>query len=138
LLADPPLESWADLARENARRACRFDFAVGGVSANELRAEARREALACAAELAPRLGVPVRAPPAEDPELLVVTGHQPELYHPGVWTKVFLLERLARELGAPGLDLVVDSDAFDAVELHAPCMRPRLGRAREVLAHGGP
>ena len=49
-----------------------------------------------------------------------MTGHQPELYHPGVWAKDFLLQRLADETGAAAIDLVVDSDGFDAVEMRLP------------------
>ena len=65
-----------------------------------LRALARREALAAATRV---LGAPRRAGVrAEAPELLVMTGHQPELYHPGVWVKDFLLQRLADETGRRG------------------------------------
>jgi hypothetical protein len=75
--------------------------------------------------------------PPEQPELLVMTGHQPQLYHPGIWVKDFLLQRLADETSAVAIDLVVDSDGFDLVEVHAPCLRPELRRCAQFLAVGG-
>jgi len=40
-----------------------------------------------------------------------VTGHQPALFHPGVWIKNFAVSALARSLaGATGLNLIVDND----------------------------
>ena len=51
----------------------------------------------------------------------MATGHQPELYHPGVWIKDFLLQRLAEETGATALDVVVDSDGFETVAVTSPC-----------------
>ena len=90
---------------------------------SELRRIARREAVAASSAFSARLGVPVRSVDGE-PELLVVTGHQPELYHPGVWIKDFLLQRLSDETGATAIDLVVDSDGFESLDIHSPCLRP--------------
>jgi hypothetical protein len=51
----------------------------------------------------------------------VVTGHQPLLYHPGVWAKVFLADRVARQLGGTAIECVVDTDGFDALATAVPC-----------------
>ena len=40
----------------------------------------------------------------------LVAGHQPELFHPGVWFKNFALHRLAHQHGALPINLVVDTD----------------------------
>ena len=96
---------------------------------------ARDEALERAREFSSRLGVPV-AEASGRPELLVATGHQPELYHPGVWVKDFLLQRLGDSLGAASLDLVVDSDGFESVGIHSPCLRPDVRVCRAYLAVG--
>ncbi len=56
---------------------------------------------------------------------IVMTGHQPELYHPGVWVKDFLLQRLSEETGASAIDVVVDSDGFDTVSVSRAV--PRTG-----------
>jgi hypothetical protein len=135
LLAVPPVGEWADLARANASVTSAWDFGVCGVPVCELRALARHEAVARARVFSSRIGVPIREV-ADDPELLVVTGHQPELYHPGIWVKDFLLQRLANETGACAIDIVVDSDGFDTLEVHSPCLRPEVRVCRAYLALG--
>jgi hypothetical protein len=82
-----------------------------------------------------RMRVPVRLWD-DEPELVVVTGHQPEFYHPGVWIKDFLLQRLSEEAGAAAIDLVVDSDGFDTLEVHSPCLRPEVTVCKSYLAVG--
>lgn len=134
VLTRPPYDSWAALMRSNADAAGGWDFQVAGRPARELREQARREVLESAAQFSARLGVPVMK--AEAPRLIAMTGHQPDLYHPGVWAKDFLLQRLADETGAAAVDCVVDSDAFDAVEVVSPCLRPSVARCRSYLALG--
>ena len=43
--------------------------------------------------------------------LIVATGHQSELYHPGVWAKNALIDAAANALGGQGLHVSVDTDA---------------------------
>lgn len=131
----PDFVEWADLARANAARASGWTFEIAGMPAGELRALARSEAIARAREFSARMDVEVRDL-ADTPELLVMTGHQPEFYHPGVWIKDFLLQRLADETGASAIDLVVDSDGFDTLEMHSPCLRPEVMVCRAYLAVG--
>jgi hypothetical protein len=135
LLMQPEYREWAGLARANVRAAAGWDFDVCGVPARELRSEARREAVERARAFSARMGVPL-AGVADAPELLVVTGHQPEFYHPGIWIKDFLLQRLTEETGAAGIDLVVDSDGFDVLEVHSPCFKPEVRVCRAYLALG--
>jgi hypothetical protein len=131
----PGYDGWADLAHEGSRVAASWDANLCGVPVSDLRRLARREALARASAFSSRIGVPVR-PVADEPELLVVTGHQPEFYHPGIWIKDFLLQRLSDETGATAIDLVVDSDGFDSLEVHSPCLRPEVRVCRSYLAVG--
>lgn len=135
VLTSPPFEEWASLARANARAARGWDFELCGVPVGEVRALARTEAVERARAFSGRLGVPVRETP-DAPDLLVVAGHQPELCHPGIWVKVFLLQRLADELGAAAVDLVVDSDSFQTLEVHSPCLRPEVQVCKTYLAIG--
>lgn len=54
-------------------------------------------------------------------QLWVVTGHQPALFHPGVWIKNFAVAALSRHLGdAVGLNLIVDNDVAPAPSLLVP------------------
>jgi hypothetical protein len=131
----PDYARWAQTAKDTSTAAAGWAFLVAGVPVGELRALARCEAVRRARDFSARIGVPVADVP-DDPALLVVTGHQPEFYHPGVWIKDFLLQRLAEETGAASIDLMVDSDGFDTLEIHAPCLRPEVSVCRAYLAIG--
>ena len=49
-----------------------------------------------------------------------MAGHQPELFHPGVWFKNFALSAIAKEHGATAINLVIDSDVMKSNALIAP------------------
>ena len=136
VLASPPFEEWAALARANHSAAQSWTFSVAGIPAAELRARARQDSLKAAAEFSARMGVVVAEPGSPD-GLIVATGHQPEIYHPGVWIKDFLLQRLADETSATAVDFVVDSDGFQVLAVKSPCMAPVVRRCTQYLAVGG-
>jgi hypothetical protein len=79
-------------------------------SANWLprRAAARREVLAAAQAYTAALTGRCSPLSADGP--LIVDGHQPELFHPGVWAKNFALGRLAEHCRGTALHLIVDHD----------------------------
>lgn len=136
LVAQPAYREWAGLVARNREAAGRWEFLVAGVHVRELRAEAARSSRERASRYSSRLGVPVQD--AGGPERPIVgTGHQPELYHPGVWVKDFLLQRIATQTGATPVDVVVDTDGFDAVAFSAPCLDPVPRQCRQYLAVGG-
>lgn len=51
---------------------------------------------------------------------LIVTGHQPELVHPGVWVKNFAVAALCASKGAVSLNLVIDGDACRSTAIRVP------------------
>jgi hypothetical protein len=53
-------------------------------------------------------------------DTLLVAGHQPELFHPGVWVKNFALYGLARKNHGTSLNLVVDDDTIKTTALRIP------------------
>jgi hypothetical protein len=112
VLADPPFDALPALVEANQRLLNRAHILIDGVPLDEFRAEARREVLN-------RAG----AGPIRDAEPLVVTGHQPELSHPGVWVKNFALNALARRLGGVPLNLIVDNDTLKSTTLRFPTFR---------------
>lgn len=61
-------------------------------------------------------------PGAESP--LVITGHQPELFHPGVWLKNFEAAKLAKQVGGTAIDLIIDSDLWRASAIRVPTGSP--------------
>lgn len=117
LLCVPPYDEWRDVARENQAALERLPGILGG-----LRQEARSEALALARRYTKEIGVPFREP--SEGAAVVMTGHQPELFHSGVWAKHLLMQRFCDETGAVGIDIVVDTDVAHGLELKVPCLAP--------------
>ena len=72
--------------------------------------------------------------PSDDPAgLLFLAGHQPELFHPGVWFKNFALGDLSRRYGAAAVNLVIDSDTLKSTSLSVPCGTPAEPHRDSVL-----
>lgn len=51
---------------------------------------------------------------------LIATGHQSELYHPGVWVKNVLINLLARQAGGVGHHFAIDTDSPKHLNLRWP------------------
>jgi hypothetical protein len=51
-----------------------------------------------------------------------MAGHQPDLFHPGVWIKNFALNGLAKTHRATPLNLIVDSDSAKSAALRVPAI----------------
>ncbi len=61
------------------------------------------------------------AVPAVNPATqLILAGHQPQLFHPGVWFKNFVLGRLGRRPDAVAVNLIIDSDTSKTTALRVP------------------
>jgi hypothetical protein len=115
LLAHPPLDAVASLRQDNFARLA--GGALLGRPLADLRDLARREILAGAQDYLAAGGEPV---PEFSTSTWFVGGHQPELFHPGVWVKNFILHSLARRHGALPLNLVVDNDVAKSASLRVP------------------
>ena len=57
---------------------------------------------------------------AELRDRIVMAGHQPTLFHPGVWFKNFALDAAARSTDATAINLVVDNDLCDDANVLCP------------------
>lgn len=62
----------------------------------------------------------------------ILAGHQPELFHVGVWMKNFALARLARETGATAVNLVIDGDTLKSPSIRVPTGTLEEPRAESV------
>jgi hypothetical protein len=58
---------------------------------------------------------------------IVMAGHQPSLFHPGVWFKNFALDRVASMSGSIAVNLVVDSDVAPPSSIRVPHVDPSSG-----------
>lgn len=115
---NPALELWPHLVEANRRLS-------PALLLEDLRPQARRE-------FANLTGLSPSQP-------LVMTGHQPEFVHPGVWMRFLLLDLLRQRWGLEGAAFVVDSDLADgpAVEVPFLCRGDLLRRRVELATEGG-
>ncbi len=93
-----------------------YDFQ--GRSAARLRTMARRQIAARVACFHQRMGLDPMPVAGDRP--LVVTGHQPELFHPGVWAKNLAARQLADQAGGHALNLIVDIDVPHRHSIRVP------------------
>jgi hypothetical protein len=115
LLAEPSLEHVGALLDRNRRSLDGID--ILGRPLNELRRQARESVVTAARDYFQCNGEPV---PAYGETSLILAGHQPELFHPGVWVKNFVLNGLARRHGITPVNLVVDDDTVKSTALRVP------------------
>ena len=117
-LVEPRWEDVGRLLDANIRQSRQYDYDVQGRSLASLSAQARAELLAEARRWTVAYR-DVRSADGPD-ERIVLAGHQPELFHPGVWFKNFALGAVARRYGATAVNLVIDSDTIKSAALTTP------------------
>lgn len=115
----------ADLLEDNLRRLDRSDSIefIDGQSLQDLRLEARAEVVALAAKYSSEAIVPARRLDLHDfssESRVIMSGHQPELFHPGVWFKNFLLSQFSQCHSALGINVVIDHDLAKRTQLAVP------------------
>jgi hypothetical protein len=141
-LLDPPLDDAADatgrsieaLVDNNRLLRAAFDTRIGDMKLWELVAATRREVLAVATEYTASYREVDRPVDVADwiARPLVMGGHQPELFHPGVWLKNFALDAYARRLDGTAINLVVDTDRCAATSVGVPVGTPREAHLEQV------
>lgn len=52
----------------------------------------------------------------------ILTGHQPELFHPGVWFKNFLLSQISNRTHGTPINLIIDNDVFKRTSIAVPTL----------------
>jgi len=109
VLIEPPPERLVELVERNRKLLGSSQVRLGGMELAELRHR-------------------VRAGLTDEPAgPLIVTGHQPEFFHPGVWAKYVAADCLAGRVGGRVLHLVADHDVPKRASLAVPvCTAGRL------------
>lgn len=117
----PAWDELPQLARENrsALDACQTPILDQPLAT--LAQTARREFLHIAGESGLALERALERP-------IVLTGHQPELFHPGVWLKNSVSARLARRVEGLAANLTIDSDLCRSATV--PVLAGSLGEPR--------
>jgi hypothetical protein len=125
-LIDPPLSEVSKLIDHNRRIGAQFDR-LGVLPADYNRKLARQALLTTSAVLSKRESRDA----AERP--LILTGHQPELFHPGVWFKNFVISTIAKANAGSAVNLVIDSDVARNSGIRVPTVSGGGQRVTEVL-----
>ena len=151
-LFEPPPELALVQAADNAAQLARCGARFDGSPLRDLRVETRRSLVEAAYEwtagctatltqldpdptatahalrrLRERVEAFLAAEESTSPQLLFVGGHQPEIYHPGVWFKNLVSSRLACRAGSLPVNLLVDHDVPKRSSIRVPTL-DRSGR----------
>ncbi len=110
VVVDPPWNAIAHALSENIEVRTGWEYDFQGKSSRRLIAEARAELCAAASGWWNAYGGG-RRQPFDAGEPILLAGHQPRMFHPGVWLKNFALGRLAEKHAATAINLIIDSDA---------------------------
>jgi hypothetical protein len=119
IVARPPLDQAGRLLDGNQQRRRGTDLPILGWRLSALRQAARFELLAQAKAYHCEAGEPI---PEASPDAIVMAGHQPELFHPGVWVKNFALAGMAQHRHVTAVNLIVDNDTLKSAELRLPAL----------------
>ena len=117
VVAEPPLNAVGALLEENRRRLNRAGVSFLGRDWNQLRQSARHEVVEAAKQHLSQFGEPLSGPAGDS---IIMAGHQPELFHPGVWVKNFALTGLALRHGLTPINLIVDNDTVKSTAIRVP------------------
>ena len=124
VLMEPPADAIAGEIAANSRQLADWDYDFQGRRAWALRAMARQEVVAASRRFLERHGLSAPSltldPAGQLDRPLIVTGHQPELFHPGVWIKNFAAASIARASGGVCLNLIVDNDIPKSSSIAVP------------------
>ncbi len=112
VLVEPPLPTLSESVQANRAHLAAMTGGLGRTDWATLRRQARAA-----------LGVNDDAP-------LILTGHQPEFMHAGVWAKYVVAHRLAADVGGRALNLVVDNDVPRTLTLTVP-----IAHGDDVVVH---
>lgn len=122
----PPYASWATLLQGNIDSRARLAAVLGDTRIMAIRAEVMEHARSYSrhlARIATERGIALGDPEplsGDDGHGIVMAGHQPVVFHPGLVLKTELLSRLAKDTRAFGIHVVIDTDEGSACEVSWP------------------
>ena len=115
-----------ELVAENLRlRSGLHDYDLQGRSLADISLLARTELLDGGTAMDGRVSQRTSSPALDSPPpipsgLIYLAGHQPQMFHPGVWFKNFALGELAKRHGATAVNLIIDGDTLSDTSLRVP------------------
>ncbi len=118
MFLEPSRATIGQLLEQNRRAGRNAAYEVQGLSLARLRSDARRGLLQDARRYTSAYR-DVAATAGEDGPVLLA-GHQPQLFHPGVWFKNFALSALARRWSGQAVNLLIDNDILRNPSIRVP------------------
>jgi len=122
---DPTL--FASLIENNRLSFSNANTLIANKSIQDLRSLAKHETYSLAISF---LAQNHQGMKVDNQRSLLVAGHQPELFHPGVWIKNFALNSIANSNGMTPLNLIIDND----VVKHESIAMPSFEKERRQTA----
>lgn len=116
---------------ENRRRQSDWRLRFSGRELRALRDSARHELIRDAIRYTSKYRSVAQAPAIDPASTIVMSGHQPTLFHPGVWFKNFAIDAIAKRLNkssenghrhgpAVAINLVIDNDVATSSSVRVP------------------
>ena len=119
-LIDPPLSQAAQLVEQNAALAQRRQYQCHGVGLHKLAFAARHELFDTARRYTAEYADVSDLPSFNSQSRMILAGHQPELFHSGVWLKNFVLSAIGQQFGAIAVNLLIDNDTVRSATIRVP------------------
>jgi len=137
VLIDPPGTAAEAQRVANVAALNQASLAIGERSLADLRQQTKRELLAAAVSYTQTYRAGPAVPPDAEQLPLWMAGHQPQLFHPGVWLKNFVLSRCAERSGGIAVNLVIDNDLLRGTAIRVPTGSPAEPR-QELVEYDAP
>lgn len=116
VLIEPSPADWLRCLRTNAQQLQKSRGVFCGVALADWRREMQGLVRCLAAQQLARWGLQADWPDTG----FLVAGHQPELFHPGVWAKHFAVGEAAASMGLAPLNLIADQDQPKRLAIRVP------------------
>lgn len=110
VLVEPAFSESAALLSRNRKRISDYSIDVGTSNLLQLRNEMRKVAWQKAIRYTQQYAHVDQSHLDTQDAPFIVSGHQPQLFHPGVWFKNFALEYLRKQHSAVAIHVVIDND----------------------------
>ena len=117
ILYYPDLSLVAELIKENQTKLSIAKSLIFGQHLKELRLLAKQEAISAAMAFLKTNDQEIKV---DNTLPLLVSGHQPELFHPGVWIKNFALHSISKKHSLTPLNLIIDNDVVKHASISVP------------------
>jgi len=132
VVCDPAPQRWRHLLTSNLQRFAQVPAGTASSAVLLWRGLMRRQMVSLAQVFHRQWGLPWPNHVRADKPILIV-GHQPELFHPGVWAKYFAGAGFARSYGATLVSVIMDTDVLRSRSVLVP--RYADGRWEPVYVH---